>query len=235
RQGYVTFRLSSLGGYQKMEIPYEEYSRMYGIDHWILHADLDYAGREYGFGPSPPDQYALNFALDSIRAEQSPPYALFFISQNSHTPYDTPQDVVDDWRSLRKPTASTNGRSLFWSKPKFADYGKAISYQLRYLIDAVIKQGGPQDIFLLVGDHQPASLSVPIETFHTPVHVIAQDQEFIRSMSTYGFSPGLLIRDTEQVTRHEALYWAFMRSFLGRYGNPQHQLPEYLETGIPYA
>ena len=35
RQGYQTYRISSLGGYEKMEIPYESYSRLYGIDHWI--------------------------------------------------------------------------------------------------------------------------------------------------------------------------------------------------------
>ena len=234
RQGYTTYRLSSLGGYEKMEIPYSEYSRLYGIDHWILHKDLDYCGPLYGFGPSPPDQYALNFAIDRIRSEKGMPYALFFISQNSHTPYHTPEEVAEDWRTLNDAGASATNRSLFWSKPRFEDYGKAIAYQLDYCIDCILRQGTEQDLFVLVGDHQPASLSVPIDTFQTPVHLISKDPALIKAMQGYGFQQGLRARD-DQVTRHEALYWALMRSLLATCAQPADRLPEFLEQGIPYA
>ena len=235
RQGYTTFRVSSLGGYEKMEIPYDEYSRLYGIDHWIKYKDLDYVGRQYGFGPSPPDQYALNRAMEMIRQNQSDPYAMFFISQNSHTPYDTPEMIAADWRTLRGPAFETDGRSLFWSKPKFENYGKAIDYQVSYIVDHIVKYGSENDLFIVVGDHQPASLSVPIDSFETPVHIISKNEDFIRAVSAHGYNSGLTISGTDDPLRHEALYWTFLRSMIQCFSPQDKLLPEFLSSGIPYS
>jgi len=277
RQGYTTSRLSNLGGYEKMEIPYDQYSTLYGIDKWIKYKDLNYQGREYGFGPSPPDQYAIHFAEEELRTSthinvvqqqpskhselsthdkdlkqeqiskhvegsalkglsinESPPRAMFFITQNSHTPFETPTQVVDDWRELSDEKDRTSTKSKIWSKPDFARYGDAIEYQIRFLTDFILKKGRKDDIFILIGDHQPASLSIPISKFETPIHVISKDQEFVRLFNEYGFLEGMHPGGSKTPIAQEAIHWALLRSLIRRYGEEGAKLPDYLPNGIPF-
>ncbi len=62
QNGYKTFRLNAIPQASNLEVPWEIYSRFYSIDKWINFSDLNYSGKLYGFGPSPPDQYSINFA-----------------------------------------------------------------------------------------------------------------------------------------------------------------------------
>jgi len=254
RQGYATSRLSSLGGYEKMEIPYDQYSTLYGIDNWIKYKDLNYKGKEYGFGPSPPDQYALYFAEEALSIskhdqisqddknsdtadkilKEDPPRALFFITQNSHTPFETPTEVVADWRELIDKDHAAASKSKIWSKPDFARYGDAIEYQIRFLTDFILNKGRKEDIFILVGDHQPASLSIPISKFETPIHVISKDREFVRLFSEYGFREGMYPGGSETPIAQEAIHWALLRSLIRKYGEEGAKLPDYLPNGIPF-
>jgi phosphoglycerol transferase MdoB-like AlkP superfamily enzyme len=233
-QGYTTYRLSNLGGYETMKIPYNEYSRMYGFDHWITYQDIGYKGKHYGFGPSPPDQYAICYADQQITAAGTEPFALFFITQNSHTPYESPEKAVDDWRLLLDPGSEMKEPSKFWSKPDFGLYLDAIKYQLDYLTDFISKTGNERDIFILIGDHQPPSLSIPIDNFDTPLHIISKDKEFTELWSEYNFSPGLLCDPALDPIRHEALYTALRRTLIKRFGKKDTPLPVYLPEGIPY-
>ena len=66
-KGYRNYRLSAIGGSEDMEIPWETYTRFYAVDEWILNEQFDYKGLLYGWGPSPPDQFSLNFANQHIR------------------------------------------------------------------------------------------------------------------------------------------------------------------------
>lgn len=234
RQGYITFRISSLGGYEKMEIPYDSYSRLYGIDLWMKYKDLAYTGEHYGFGPSPPDQYAL-WKGDEMTSEiaGSIPKAVFFITQNSHTPYDSPNAVAEDWRTLNTDSGVAKKSSAFWSRPKFEKYGEAIEYQLRYLVDFIVKKGTSNDVFILIGDHQPPSLSIVMPDFDTPLHVISKNLAFVESWHEYGLTPGF-IPDKKPVFRQEAMHWSMLRSLISNYAHETAKLPEFLPNGIPY-
>jgi hypothetical protein len=234
RQGYITFRISSLGGYEKMEIPYDSYTRLYGIDLWIKYKDLAYTGEHYGFGPSPPDQYAL-WKGDEMTSEiaGSIPKAVFFITQNSHTPYDSPNAVAGDWRTLNTNSEVARKSSVFWSRPKFEKYGEAIEYQLRYLVDFIVKKGTSNDVFILIGDHQPPSLSIVMPDFDTPLHVISKNIAFVESWHEYGLTPGF-IPDKRTVFRQEAMHWSMLRSLISNYAHETTKLPEFLPNGIPY-
>jgi hypothetical protein len=235
RQDYVTFRISSLGGYEKMEIPYDSYSRLYGIDHWIKYSDLDYTGAHYGFGPSPPDQYAIwkgNTIVDQLAAET--PKAIFYISQNSHTPYESPVEITHDWKTLNDGSYVEKKPSAFWSRPKFEKYGDAIEYQLNYLTDFIMRKEAEDDIFILVGDHQPPSLSRRLDNFDTPLHVISKNAEFIKRWEEYGCAPGL-VPDSKQAPIHqEALHWALLRTMIPSFAGTDRRLPEFLERWIQY-
>jgi hypothetical protein len=235
RQGYVTFRISSLGGYEKMEIPYDSYSRLYGIDHWVKYKDFAFRGEHFGFGPSPPDQYALSRG-DEMCAQiaQGHPRAVFFISQNSHTPYDTPQTVAEDWRSLNRETTGVRKASAFWSRPKFEKYGMAIEYQLRYLAEFITSQAQDDDIFLLIGDHQPPSISISFDNWDTPMHVISKNADFVQRWKEYGFVEGLIPSTESSPVTQEAVHWALLRSILQSYGEGNPVLPDFLPGGIEY-
>ena len=235
RQGYLTFRVSSLGGYEKMEIPYDSYSRLYGIDHWIKYNDLEYTGAHYGFGPSPPDQYAI-WKGDELCSEiaADTPKALFFITQNSHTPYESPDGVAEDWRRLNDGSYTVKKPSAFWSRPKFERYGQAIRYQLDALTDFIVSKQKADDIFILVGDHQPPSLSRAVDNFDTPMHVISRDQEFIQHWEAYGLVPGMLPDRQKPVMRQEAVHWAMLRALISSRAVRYDALPHFLEEGIPY-
>jgi len=195
---------------------------------------LNYKGREYGFGPSPPDQFSIHFAEEELAKEVSVPRAMFFITQNSHTPFETPTEVVDDWRELNDTENNVPVRSKIWAKPDFARYGDAIEYQLRFLSDFILKKGNDSDIFILVGDHQPASLSIPISKFETPIHIISKDVEFTRLFGEYGFKDGLSVAHSESPIAQEAVHWALLRALIGRYGEEGAKLPEFLPNGIPF-
>ena len=235
RQGYQTFRISSLGGYESMEIPYDSYSRLYGVDHWIKYKDLAYHGEHYGFGPSPPDQYALWKGTE--HAEQIAaglPRAIFFITQNSHTPYDSPHKVADDWRSLSDGSDVVKKPSAFWSRPKFEKYGEAMQYQLQFLSDFILRHGREDDVFILAGDHQPPSLSQTIDNFDTPIHVISKQRAFVDAWSQYGFNTGMLPVPGPAGMQHAGFHWAMLRTLIGQFGVPGSVLPEYLPEGIAY-
>jgi hypothetical protein len=232
---YMTCRLSSLGGFEKMAIPYDDYSRMYGFDHWVTYRDLKYNGQHYGFGPSPPDQYSLHFCEEKIRNKfGNKPFALFFITQNSHTPYETPEMVVENWKELQNREFVTNEKNKFWSKPDFDQYAKAIRYQMHYLSDFILKKGTDQDIFILVGDHQPPSLTKKIENFETPMHIVSKNAEFVDHFRERGFVKGLKVTGNHQPIRQEAFFSAFMQSMNFSFGKDKAVSLPYLKNGIEY-
>jgi hypothetical protein len=234
RQGYKTARISSLGGYEKMEIPYDSYSRLYGIDDWVKYKDLAYTGEHYGFGPSPPDQYALWMGNQiTYEIAGNAPRAVFFITQNSHTPYDSPGVIAEDWQSLNNNRNTTKKPSAFWSRPRFEKYGEVIEYQLRYLSDFIVKNGTDNDIFILIGDHQPPSMSMAMDNFDTPMHVISRDMAFIKCWDEYGLTQGLFPGE-KNALRQEAIHWALLRSLIKTYAQEDAKFPPFLPNGIPY-
>ena len=232
RQGYHSYRLSSLGGHSKMPIPYDRYSRMYGVDRWIKYSDLDYLGPEYGFGPSPPDQYALWKASTMIEEEDETPYAMFYITQNSHSPYDGPEEVADDWRSLRDPQRQTKPNARIWSRPDMSRYGKAIEYQLNFIVDFVLKRGGENDVFILIGDHQPATLGPELNSRETPMHIISRKDDYISTWIDHGLVRGMDGSRAEQPLHQAGLLSIFRRTMLLNWGKKGGSIPPVETEGI---
>ncbi|MDN5202641.1 hypothetical protein QQ008_14730 [Fulvivirgaceae bacterium BMA10] len=230
--GYEIYRLSSLPDTRK-DIPYSDYTRFYKIDHWISYHDLNYVGKKYGWGPSPPDQYSLNFAHDLIKDQQEKePFVLFFIDVNSHNPFASPTNAVDDWRSLNRSPKGLPQDSDFFSKPTLENYQSAIKYQLDYLSQFIVKNGSENDIFLLIGDHQPPLLASDEDGFETPVHIIAKDSTFIGDFVNEGFQEGLIIEEGNRAFNHAGLYSLFMRQVIKNYGIANEDLPVFFPEGV---
>jgi len=233
-KGYRNYRLSAIGGSADMEIPWETYTQFYAVDEWILNEDFDYKGLLYGWGPSPPDQFSLNFANQLIREKQNgDPFTLFFITQNSHNPFLCPEEVAEDWRSLNDVTVNQSQDSRIFEKPNLESYQKSIQYQLEFIADFIQKEGRPEDIFVVVGDHQPPLFPKSGAGFETPLHIIAKDSLLLQQLEEQNFSSGLEVKDTSKYMKHEGFYSLFLHHLTKRYGQDLQKQPTYLPNGYP--
>jgi len=209
--GYTNYRLSSIATNDRMTIPWEIYSKFYAVDQWITWEDLNYKGKVYGFGPSPPDQYALNFAQQVINSSGHEPYSLFFISQNSHNPFFSPSNVAENWQSLSDGSINEGQRSRFLDKPTIEDYASAVNYQVSYLSDFIRKRKNIYDIYILAGDHQPPLITSKGDNFQTPLYIISGDSALIKRLHSYGYQNELCIDvNTAGFINHSDVYHHFL-------------------------
>ena len=231
-KGYRNYRLSAIGGSEDMEIPWDTYTRFYAVDEWILNEDFDYKGLLYGWGPSPPDQFSLNFANQHIREKQKgDPFTLFFITQNSHNPFLCPDEVSPDWRSLNDSTVNQSQDSRIFEKPNIESYKKSIQYQLEFLVNFIQKEGRAEDVFVIVGDHQPPLFPQPGAGFETPLHIIGKDSVLLQQFGEQNFSSGLEVKDTSEYIKHEGFYSLLLHHLAKRYGEDSESMPPYLPNG----
>lgn len=231
--GYKSFWLSALQNNGR-KIPYDRYTKFYGVDHWIKFDDLNYQGELYGALPAPADQYSLNFAHEFIHQKTGGPFILFFISLNSHHPFDSPGHVVDDWRLLSKnkdpdtpELANRSGDNVH------QNYLRSINYQLDYLTEFIIQNGREKDLFILIGDHQPPVLANRSHSYETPVHVITRDADFIGNFAPYEFSEGLVIdKKNRRSLKHAGFHSIIMRELIRSYGTKCHEELDYFPEGV---
>jgi hypothetical protein len=231
-QGYQYIRATSLAA----ELPdeeWQEYVNFFGVDRWLRYGDLDYQGMHYGWGPSPPDQYVLNAVHEDINGRSDQPFLLFWITQNSHYPWRALPQVVDDWRALNDGRAvvtvfEDDATSLSSKQENYLD---AITYELSFLTDFILKEADDDAVFILIGDHQPGYVTRRSDGFDTPLHIISKDKAFLDSFADYGFEPGLRVNNPSPAIRHEGFYSLFMRVLLAHYGHGDSKLPPYFPNG----
>jgi len=179
--------------------------------------NLSYSGKHFGFGPSPPDQYSLHKAHAIIKEKATKhPFALFWLTLNSHYPWDSPEKIVDNWQLLNQK------QDKYWVDSDLniqKKYEKAMIYQLQFLIDFILKKGTENDVFILVGDHQPFHIG-EIENTNTPLHIISKDKQFIRAFDNYDFSNGLLLKSNYKNTlKHAGIQSLLIKVLNQIYGN----------------
>lgn len=231
--GYKNFRLSSLPPNGVVVVPYKRIGNFSSVDEWITHGDMNYTGPSYGFGPVPPDQFSLNFAHDYIKQQNlAQPHSLFFITQNSHNPFVKDLQVAEDWRSINDGSKRdfTPRNSNFWQFSGLDEYRPAMQYQLDFLVDFILKQGTDDDVFFIIGDHQPPLITPDDASFNTPVHIISRNESFVEGFADYGFVPGMAY-DNSQPVRHEGLHHAILRELVKHYSSDK-SLPTYHPEGV---
>ncbi len=230
KSGYYNYRLNSLYESGNYAIPWDLYNSFYATDQWIRFHDLNYEGILYGYGPAPPDQYALNYSYHEIiqLSDSKTPYSLFFISKNSHNPFLLPHEIKENWRDWNEEKGK-HQPSRFFHKPEMHNYGKSIHFQLKYLVDFINKTEG-NNLFIIIGDHQPPVLESKDSL--TPVHIVSKDSTFIAGFNDYGFNPGFIPKASKVQVRHEGLYSIFVRQLLMNYGEKEVALPKYKPNGI---
>jgi hypothetical protein len=201
------------------------------VDEWLRFGDIPYDGPLYGWGPSVPDQYVLNYSLERIKAETAGPYTLFFITQNSHYPWYPQPEFAADWRRLNETLEPDNSALSVPHEEMRARYLRSIELELEMLVDLILNQGGPDDIFIIIGDHQPARVARYADGWDTPLHIISRDAAFTAAFEPFGFVPGLLVGTIEPTMHHAGFYSLFSRILLQQYGPNGVSLPVYRPLG----
>ena len=233
-QGYHYFWVTSISE-QLGDRKWSAYKSFYGVDEWLRYNDLQFEGMRYGWGPAPPDQYVLNYTRDIAMAEQDKPLVMFYITQNSHYPYDTLPTLAKNWRDLNVPSETGDPLPMEGASHAQlrANYLKGIDYQLDMLTNFILNHAEEDAIFFLVGDHQPPSVSRRADSFDTPVHIITRDPNYIEKLSDYGFVESMVIDDSvPSQLRHEGLYSMIVRTLVQSYGATPTFAPTYLPNGV---
>jgi hypothetical protein len=193
-QGYHYFWTTSISN-ELSDTKWERYKRFYGIDEYLRYSDLEFSGPRYGWGPVPPDQYVLAYTRDVAMRDQEKPLFMFYITQNSHYPYEPLPTLVEDWHDLNIP--AENGDPLpaegVEQAQLRANYLKAIDYSLNMLTDFILNHADENAIFVLVGDHQPPRVSRRADGYETPIHIISRDPAFIDNLDQYGFVNSMVV------------------------------------------
>jgi hypothetical protein len=232
-QGYNYYHLSSLSS-ELSEGEWLKQERFFGVDDWFRFEELQFVGPMYGWGPAPPDQYALHYTHERLTKDADEPFVLFFITQNSHYPFAPIPALVEDWRTLKndEPSPPAIDPEGIPHDQRRRNYAEAIRYQLTMLSEFVVTEGGDNDLFIFIGDHQPPRVSRREDGFATPVHIVSRDQQWIASLQDYGFTPGLEVADLSPTMKHEGLYSLLVRTLLYNDGDgDQSALPAYLPAG----
>lgn len=229
KNGYQTYWISSIGGYEKMKIPWGKTLQFLGLKNLISYKDLEYKGRHFGFGPSPPDQYSLNKAYEIIKAQsKDSPIAAFWLSLNSHYPWDSPEIKVEDWRTLNN---LQNDYGISKDLSNMEKYEQAMRYQLDYIIDFIVSKGTEEDVFVLVGDHQPFNVC-KVDNTNTPVHIISKDEIFTGYFKQFGFNKTLESNEgSGQQLNHAGIASLLIKALNFCYSNQKFD-SEYYANGI---
>lgn len=228
--GYTNYNLNPINPINGITVPYDAMRKLYCIDRWILNEDIKYTGDKYGFGAAAPDQFSMNYTMDLIKKEKNQPYTFFYLTQSSHSPFPKIK-LVEDWKTLNQGDGRIHSHQGFLKYPTIEDYDQAIKYQIENLQKFISENENKDDLFVIMGDHQPPILSSPDEYgFETPVHIVSRNTGFLESFKEYGFE--LNLEDCKTPTKHEAMFSVFLRSFIKSYGKPNAPLPDYEPDGV---
>ncbi len=229
-QGYRSYRLTSSAN-ELSDWEWQQLVQFFGVDEWLRYDDIPYDGPLYGWGPSMPDQYVLNYGLEQIKATESTPYTLFFITQNSHYPWHPLPVMALDWRTLPDMVIPQEVNLSVSHEQLRQRYWRSIEYQLKVLVDLIISQGEEDDIFILIGDHQPARVARYSDGWDTPVHIISRDPELTAAFLAFDFVPGLMMSTIEPTIHHAGFYSLFSHILVQEYGRQGATLPIYRPLG----
>ena len=208
-KGYYSLRLNTLRAASKAAmIPYDTYDRFYAFDDWLRHPDFPYDGPGYGKFGNLPDQFALGYAREEVIRDQQP-FFLFFITLNSHSPWNDVPVLAQSWRQLEQmPDTAQAGKDASVMAGLARDkYWRAMEYELKMMEQLILQQGDSNSLFIFLGDHQPPFLPKPGDDFATPVHFVSQDPQLLQLLTESGFESGLQLDPSASINwRHEDFF-----------------------------
>ncbi|MBV6428650.1 MAG: hypothetical protein KIPDCIKN_03185 [Haliscomenobacter sp.] len=229
-QGYHTTWLSTMKSNDAtiQLIPEDSINAFWRYDTLLFFHKIPYQGHSYNGLGGIPDPYAGGYYKEFIRNRQKAPGFVFFITTSTHGPFYTPPPILPKWQDLNHfvPNPSQYANPL--SGALLDRYGGNARYALESWVEFILKEGAPDDIFILIGDHQPGALEYLLEgkydKYATPLHFISKDPDFIAPFIKEGLTPGLLVHPKQApYWNHAGLYSRLVRHLLNVYGPPDCQ------------
>lgn len=172
----------------------------FGYDQVFASKELGYRGKSFNW-VTMPDQYTLH-ALDRLVRQPSRRAAKPVMAEialiSSHAPW-TPiprligWDGIGDGSVFNAQAEEGDSPAMVWADPDRVrrHYIQTIDYALHTVGD-YIARFGDDAVFILLGDHQPASLITGSNASRSvPVHIISRDQKLIERFLAEGFSMGM--------------------------------------------
>lgn len=229
---YVAHRLNTMQTNDQTEklIPYDLIHRFHEFDTWTQHHDIPYTGYQYNPMGGIPDQYALNYVYDQNIKEKPGPHFLFFITLDSHAPFYPPPPLIDNYKLLDSITQSPDGKIWSLETPGFKRYTDAIKYQLDFTTQFIKNNGTENDLFILLGDHQPPAMEYLIKGIihdaSVPLHFITKNEKLLNYLMASDFVIGMNPTTNNNVYwSHEGIYSLLVSSLNSVYGNKDVTIP----------
>jgi len=235
-QGYFNYALAALQPNKGEVVDWDHIRRSFDSDKIIDWDTIGYKGKTIKFfsvRDIAPDQYALNKASDYILSEDNQPYSLFNINLNSHYPFDSPESLVKDWRTLQEIAPKMIAKDL----PVEERYGKSIKYQLDNTVELIKESADRDGVYVVFGDHQPPFITDQRYGFETPIHIVSKRPELLEPFLKIGFQEGMYppAQDEGSQMKHEGFFSLFMQGLNKAYGmQPERDLP-YKPGGVIFT
>jgi phosphatidylglycerophosphate synthase len=164
----------------------------YGYDRIYDRRNLGYRGPDFGLPPMP-DQYTfLALQRRELAPRHRPPLFAEVDLISSHAPWTKIPQLIS-WEEV-------GDGSIFGRIPPAelepgvrAAYGQSIEYSLSALFSFVQRYGDRDDVLVVLGDHQPATVVTGQGADHdVPISVIARDPEVIERIAGWDWQDGML-------------------------------------------
>jgi hypothetical protein len=169
-----------------------------------------------------PDQYTLS-ALGRLELERRdrPPIMATIALISSHAPW-TPLPPLLDWEAMGDGAVFTrelwsgDAPAVVWLDPERvrAQYLRSIDYVLHTIQSWVATRGRDNELFVVVGDHQPARIISGDDTsFEVPIHLLARDSRLLDAIAGPDWSRGMRPGANAPTWPMEAIRGRFLEAF----------------------
>ncbi len=165
------------------------------FDRTFVAQDFGYSGVEFGYFFIP-DQFTLE-RVPSLLPSAGPRFAQIALV-SSHYPFipippflENRDDVMvpEAWAPAAKAAGSFTRQD--WATP-LDGYIDGVSYSLRSALDFVDRHTTPDDIVIVMGDHQPWTvISDDLGGHAVPIHLFTGRDEILRCFLQDGYNDGL--------------------------------------------
>ncbi|MBW6424465.1 sulfatase-like hydrolase/transferase [Rhizobium sp. XQZ8] len=175
----------------------------FGYDSIRAATGLGYRGKPFNW-ITMPDQYTLSAFERLERAAGHKPLMTEMALISSHAPW-TPLPTLIDWDKVGDGSVFTaqaesgDTPSVVWADPNRvrSQYIKSIDYTLETL-GSYMARYGKNTLFILVGDHQPASIVTGEGASRdVPMHIVSGNPELLKRLDSWHWQAGMTpLKDT---------------------------------------
>lgn len=191
----------------------------FGYDSIHAAAGLGYRGKPFNW-VTMPDQFTLEAFERLERPEGHKPVMAEMALISSHAPW-TPLPTLVDWDRIGDGTVfnaqaeSGDPPSVVWADPNRvrSQYLTSIDYTLETL-GSYMARYGRNTLFILLGDHQPASIVTGEGASRdVPMHIVTGNPDLLKRLDGWSWEKGMIPQPSTPVYRMDEFRQKLVESF----------------------